>query len=81
MFSAVSHSSRSRRKGKRRKKKLPRTSSSRGSRTALDVEEVLSGACDEQLRLMVADVIKSCDTVDSVVLGCLPGFEGCIFLP
>ena len=48
--------------------------------TALDIEEVLSGACDEQLRAMVADVVKSFDkvigpfsTAHSVVSGCLPG--------
>ena len=37
---------------------------------ALDIEEVLSGACDDQLHVMVADVIKSFDTVDRCVLDC-----------
>ena len=32
--------------------------------TALDVEEVLSGTGHDQLHVMVADVIKSFDTVD-----------------
>ena len=31
--------------------------------TALDIEEVLSGACDDQLHVLVADVSKSFDTV------------------
>ena len=35
--------------------------------TALDIEEVLSGAGGDQLHVMVADVIKSFDTVDSSV--------------
>ena len=34
--------------------------------TALDIEEVLSGAADSDVHLFVADVIKSCDTVDWV---------------
>ena len=48
--------------------------------TALDIEEVLTGATDTAAHLFVADVIKSFDTVDRsildrscVVLGCLPG--------
>ena len=32
--------------------------------TALDIEEVLSGAADSDVHLFVADVIKSFDTVD-----------------
>ena len=36
--------------------------------TALDIEEVLSGVVDSDLRLFVADVIKSFDTVDWRVL-------------
>ena len=35
-----------------------------GSLPAVDVEEVLSGACDDQLYVLLADVIKSFDTVD-----------------
>ena len=38
--------------------------------TALDVEEVLSGACDDQPHVLVADVIKSFDTVDRSILDC-----------
>ena len=34
--------------------------------TALDIEEVLSGASDSDIHLFVADVIKSFDTVDWV---------------
>ena len=36
--------------------------------SALDIEEVLSGASDSHLHLFVADVIKSFDTVDRKVL-------------
>ena len=36
--------------------------------TALDIEEVLSGFADSDVRLFVADVIKSFDTVDRGVL-------------
>ena len=32
--------------------------------TALDIEEVLSGVGGDQLHVMVADVVKSFDTVD-----------------
>ena len=32
--------------------------------SALDIEEVLTGATDSDLHLFVADVIKSFDTVD-----------------
>ena len=49
--------------------------------TALDIEDVLSSTGCDQLHVMVADVIKSFDTVDRsildcalVVLGCLIGF-------
>ena len=37
---------------------------------ALDIEEVLSGTGGDQLHVMVADVIKSFDTVDLSILGC-----------
>ena len=37
--------------------------------SALDIEEVLSGASDSHLHLFVADVIKSFDTVDRGILG------------
>ena len=36
--------------------------------TALDIEEVLSGAADSHVHLFVADVIKSFDTVDTGIL-------------
>ena len=36
--------------------------------TALDIEEVLSGVADSDVHLFVADVVKSCDTVDRGVL-------------
>ena len=36
--------------------------------TALDIEEVLSGAGSDQLHVMVADVIKSFDAVDRSIL-------------
>ena len=36
--------------------------------SALDIEEVLSGASDSHLHLRVADVIKSFDTVDRKIL-------------
>ena len=35
---------------------------------ALDIEEVLSGVADSDVHLFVADVVKSCDTVDRGVL-------------
>ena len=50
--------------------------------TALDIEEVLSGVGGDQLHVMVADVIKSFDTVDRSILDCtlsrlgLPGWFG-----
>ena len=39
--------------------------------TALDVEEVLAGIGSDQLHVMVADVIKSFDTVDRSILDCV----------
>ena len=36
--------------------------------TALDIEEVLTGAVDSHVHLFVADVIKSFDTVDMGIL-------------
>ena len=39
--------------------------------TALDIEEVLSGTGGDQLYFMVADVIKSFDTVDRSILDCV----------
>ena len=44
--------------------------------TAFDIEEVLSGAVDSQLHTIVADVIKSCDTVDRSILDCSLGRLG-----
>ena len=44
--------------------------------TALDILEVLSGACGDQLHVMVADVFKSFDTVDRSILGCALGRLG-----
>ena len=44
--------------------------------TALDIEEVLSGVGGDQLHVMVADVIKSCDTVDRSILDCSLGRLG-----
>ena len=41
--------------------------------TALDVEDVLSGTGNDQLHVMVADVIKSFDTVDRTILDCVLG--------
>ena len=46
--------------------------------TALDIEEVLSGTGGDQLHVMVADVIKSFDTVDRSILDCSLG--GWVFL-
>ena len=55
--------------------------------TALDIEEVLSGTGGDQFHVMVADVIKSFDTVDRSILDCalerlgLPDwFRKCYFL-
>ena len=44
--------------------------------TALDIEQVLSGAGGDQLHVMVADVIKSFDTVDRSILDCALGRLG-----
>ena len=44
--------------------------------TALDIEEVLSGTGCDQLHVMVADVIKSSDTVDRSILDCASGRLG-----
>ena len=44
--------------------------------TALDIEEVLSGAGGDQLHVMVADVIKSFDTVHRSILDCALGRLG-----
>ena len=44
--------------------------------TALNVEEVLSGVGVDQLHVMVADVIKSFDTVDRSILDCTLGRLG-----
>ena len=44
--------------------------------TALDIEEVLSGAGGDQLHVMVADVIKSFDSVDRSILDCALGRLG-----
>ena len=44
--------------------------------TALDIEEVLSGTGGDQLHVMVADVIKSFDTVDRSTLDCTLGRLG-----
>ena len=44
--------------------------------TALDIEEVLSGVGGDQLHVMVADVIKSFDTVDRSILDCTLGRLG-----
>ena len=48
------------------------------SSTALDIEKVDSDTCGYQLHVVVADVIKSFDTV--VAWGCLIGFTKSIFL-
>ena len=44
--------------------------------TALDIEDVLSGTGGDQLHVMVADVIKSFDTVDRSILDCALGRLG-----
>ena len=44
--------------------------------TALDIEEVLSETGGDQLHVMVADVIKSFDTVDRSILDCALGRLG-----
>ena len=40
---------------------------------AFDIEDVLSGTGDAKLHVMVADVIKSFDTVDRSILDCTLG--------
>ena len=47
-----------------------------GFSTALDIEKVLSGVGGNQLLVMVADVIKSFDTVDRSILDCALGRSG-----
>ena len=42
----------------------------------LHVAEVLSGACDDQVHVMVADVIMPFDTVDRSILDCAIGRLG-----
>ena len=42
-----------------------------GTLPALDIEEVLTGATDSHVHLFVADVVKSFDTVDRVILDCV----------
>ena len=44
--------------------------------TALDIEDVLSGTGGGQLHVMVADVIKSFDTVDRSIMDCTLGRLG-----
>ena len=44
--------------------------------TALDIEEVLAGAGSDQPHVLVADVIKSFDTVDRSILDCSLGRLG-----
>ena len=44
--------------------------------TALDIEDVLSGTGGDQLHVLVADVIKSFDTVDRSILDCVLGRLG-----
>ena len=44
--------------------------------TVLDIEDVLSGNGGDQLHVMVADVIKSFDTVDRSILDCALGRLG-----
>ena len=46
--------------------------------TALDIEEVLSGTRGDQLHVMVADVIKSFDSVDRSILDCALGRLGLV---
>ena len=47
-----------------------------GSLLLLDIEDVLSGTGGDQLHVMVADVIKSFDTVDRSILDCALGRLG-----
>ena len=44
--------------------------------TTLEIEEVLSGANDGHVHVFVADVIKSCDTVNRGILDCALGRLG-----
>ena len=44
--------------------------------TALDIEDVLAGTGGDQLHVMVADVVKSFDTVDRSILDCALGRLG-----
>ena len=44
--------------------------------TALEIEEVLSGTGGDQLHVMVADIIKSLNTVDRSILDCTLGRLG-----
>ena len=44
--------------------------------TALDIEEVLPWVGGDQLHIMVADSIESCDTVDRSILDCSLGRLG-----
>ena len=39
--------------------------------SAIDIEEALSGAADSHVHFFVADVVKSFDTVDRVILDCV----------
>ena len=48
--------------------------------TALDIEEVLVWAGGDQLHVMVADIIKSFDTVDGFILDCSLGASLSAFL-
>ena len=47
-----------------------------GSLLLLDIEDVISGTGGDQLHVMVADVIKSFDTVDRSILDCALGRLG-----
>ena len=48
------------------------------SSQALDLEEVLSGACDSRLHATVADVIETFETIDRSILYCALGRLGCL---
>ena len=39
--------------------------------SALDIEEILAGAAHFHVHIFVADVVKSFDTVDQVILDCV----------
>ena len=47
-----------------------------GFSAALDIEEVLAGACDYHLHVLVGDVIKSFDTEERSILDCALGRLG-----